>query len=145
MPHMQDKTNVSPMAPPGQNMPNMHGQKTKGRNKMTEFKYQEWHQIWTAVEAKATTYWAFVERFQIESKETDPDSQETKLWIHFLELAEEQTTLLNKLEKIANEHFPITQQSLFDKAIEQEPKKPARIIQAYADTNGIKPLKPVKK
>ena len=78
---------------------------------MTEFTYAEWHLLWKAVEARASHYWSYVEKFQIETKESDNDQSD--LWIHFLELAEEQTQLLNKLEKIANENFLITEETLF--------------------------------
>ena len=77
----------------------------------TEFTYEDWHQIWKAVEASATKYWSLVERFQIASKK-NPD-EDTYLWLHFLELAEQQTELLNKVEKIANEHFPVVKDKLF--------------------------------
>jgi len=78
---------------------------------MTQFTYEEWHLLWKAVEAQATRYWALVERFQIATKETGND--ETELWLHFLQLAEEQTQLLDKVENVANEQFPIVYETLF--------------------------------
>lgn len=78
---------------------------------MTHFEYEEWHLLWKAVEYRASKYWALVERFQIATKENSEADEE--LWIHFLELAEEQTQLMDKIEKIANEHFPITHRTLF--------------------------------
>jgi len=72
---------------------------------MTKFKYEEWHLLWKAVEARASFFWAQVERIQIEEKKTG--EQQMELWGHFLELAEEQTYLLNKIEKMGNERFPI--------------------------------------
>jgi len=86
---------------------------------MTEFTYQEWHFLWKAVENRASEYWALVERFQTSDKNGDDD---TNLWLHFLELAEEQTQLLDKIETVANEHFPITEETLF----------PARSIEVLA-------------
>lgn len=90
-------------------------------NTKTQFTYDEWHFVWKAVEARCTKYWALVERFQIASKENP--QEDTYLWIHFLELAEDQNDLLNKVEKIANEHFPITTERLFPIVIHSTPKK----------------------
>jgi len=86
---------------------------------VTQFKYEEWHLLWKAVEARASFFWAQVERIQIEEKKTG--EQQMELWGHFLELAEEQTYLLNKIESMANERFPILEP--FPKAEETYPNE----------------------
>lgn len=75
---------------------------------MTELEYNEWPLIYKAVEGRRSLYWSLLDKFNPED--------DLELWNQVQELAEDHDALLDKIDKMANEQFPIVGESVKNEA-----------------------------